>query len=88
MKTTLVYNNNIITSDIAFDKKLYTFFSNVVKKLNIKIKDLLCDVSNINDPAERAIQKYKNHPSVKMIKETFDNNKSFSFDLVSPDTIF
>ena len=23
-----------------------------------------------------------------MIKETFDNDKTFSFDLVSPDTIF
>ena len=36
-----------------------------VKKLNIKVgEDLLCDVSNINDPVLRAIQKYKNHPSI------------------------
>ena len=43
---------------------------------------------NINDLAERAIQKYKSIPSIQMIKETFDNDKAFSFDLVSPDTIF
>ena len=85
----LVDNNNIISSDIEIDEKLNTFFSNVVKELNIKFKeDLLCDVSNFNDLVERTFQKYKNHPSIKMIKETFDNDKTFSFDLVLPDTIF
>ena len=49
---------------------------------------MLCDVSDINDPVEKAIQKYKNHLSIQMIKETFDSNKTFSFDLVSFDTIF
>ena len=86
---TLVDNNNIISSDIEITEKLNTFFSNVVKELNIKTKeDLLHDVSNINDPVERAIQKYKNHPGIQMVKEIFDNDKTFSFDLVSPDTIF
>ena len=85
---TLVDNTNIISSDIEIAEKLNAFFSNVLKELNIKMKeDLLCDVSNINDPVERAIQKYKNHPGIKMIKETFDNDKTFSFYLVSPDTI-
>ena len=77
---TQVDNNNIICSDIEIAERLNAFFSNVVKELNIKIKeDLLCDVSSINDPVERAIQ---------MIKENFDNGKTFSFDLFSPDTIF
>ena len=77
---TQVDNNNIISSDIEIAERLNAFFNNVVKELNIKIKeDLLCDVSSINDPVERAIQ---------MIKENFDNGKTFSFDLVSPDTIF
>ena len=49
---------------------------------------MLCDVSDINDPVERAIQKYKNHPSIQMIKETLDSSKTFSFGLVSSDTIF
>ena len=86
---TLVENNNIISSEIEIAEKLNAFFSNIVKELNIKVKeDLLCDVSDINDPVERAIQKYKNHPSLQMIKETFDSSKTFSFDLVSSDTIF
>ena len=48
---------------------------------------MLCDVSNINDPVERAIQKYKNHPSTQKIKETFENNIAFSIYLVSFGTI-
>ena len=48
----------------------------------------LCDVPSINDSVERAILKYKNHPSIQIIKETFDSNKTFSFDRVSSDTIF
>ena len=57
---TLVENNNIISSEIEIAEKLNAFFSNIVKELNIKAKeDLLCDVSDIDDPVERAIQKYK-----------------------------
>ena len=86
---TLVENNKIISSEIEIAEKLNAFFSNIVKELNKKVKeDLLCDVSDINDPVERAIQKYNNHPSIQMIKETFDSRKTFSFDLVSSDTIF
>ena len=86
---TLVENNNIISSEIEIAEKLNAFFSNIVKERNIKVNvDLLCDVSDINDPVERAIQKYKNHPSIQIIKETFDSSKTFSFDLVSSDTIF
>ena len=49
---------------------------------------MLCDVSDINEAFERAIQEYKKHPSIKMIKETFDSNKTFSLDLASSNTIF
>ena len=49
---------------------------------------MLCDVSDINDTVEKAIQKYKKHPRIQMIKETFDSNKKFLFDLVLSDTIF
>ena len=78
----LVDNSNNIPSEIEIAEKL-NVFSNIVKELNIRVEeDLLCDVSNINDPVERAIQKHKNHPSMPMI------NKTFSFDLLSSDTIF
>ena len=90
MKTfKLVDNNNIISSEIEIAEKLNPFFSNIVKELNIKVEEaLICDVSNTNDLVERAIQKFKNHRNIQMIKETFDINKTFSFDLVSSDIIF
>ena len=80
---------NIIWYEIA--EKLNAFFSNIIfsEKLNIEVKeDLLRDATIINDSVERVIQKHKNHPSIKMIQETFDSNKTFSFGLVSPYTIF
>ena len=65
----------MISSKVGIAKKLNAFFSNIVKELNIKLKeDLLCDVSNINDSVERAIQKHKNHSSMQKIKEKFDSN--------------
>ena len=89
IKSSDIENNNIKSSDIEIAEKLNAFFSNIVKELNIKVKEyLLCDVSDINDPVERASQKYKNHPSIQMIKETFDSNNIFSFDLISSDAIF
>ena len=55
---TLAGNNNIISSEIEIDENLNAFFNNIVKQLNIKVKeDMFCDVSDINDPVERAIQK-------------------------------
>ena len=60
--------NNIISSEIEIAEKLNAFFSNIVKELSIKVKEhLLCDVSDVNDPVERAIQKYKNHSKIQMI---------------------
>ena len=54
----LVDNNNI-SSEIEITEKLNAFFSNIAGELHIKVKkDLLCDVTDINDhPVERAIQK-------------------------------
>ena len=61
----LVENNSIIPSETEIAEKLNAFFSNIVKELNIKVKeDLLCNVSDISDPVETAIQKYKNHASI------------------------
>ena len=53
----LVDNNNI-SSEIEIAEKLNAIFSNTIfsKKLSIKVKkDLLCDVSNINNSVESVI---------------------------------
>ena len=55
---TLLENSNIISSEIEIAEKLKAFFSNIVKELNIKVKeDLLCYVSDVKNPVEGGIQK-------------------------------
>ena len=46
-------------------------------------EDLLCNVSNINYLVGKAIQKYKNHPSIQVIQESLDSNKKNLFELFS-----
>ena len=60
----------------------------IVTGPNMKLKeDLLCDVLIINYLVEKAIEQYKNHPSIQMIQETFNSNKTISFELVSSGNI-
>ena len=49
-------------------------------------KEFLVNVDHISDPVQKAIEKYKNHPSVKAISEKYDKN-TFSFTYVSLDEI-
>ena len=48
---------------------------------------MLCHNLNIKDTVEKAIQKYKNHPYIQMIKQTSGTKKAFSFDFILLDTI-
>ena len=67
----LIDNNNIISSEAEIAEKLSSYFRNIVKELNIKVKeDLLFYVSNINDPVERAqksILKKSNYQPVSLL---------------------
>ena len=48
----------------------------------------MCNASAISDPIEKAIQKYKNHPSISIIKKivsTADKNNKFSFEPITAD---
>ena len=67
-----------------------TFFVEIVPNLGTKVDERYsCDPSNISYPIEKAIQKYKNHPSISIIKKmvsTVDKNK-FSFESIIGDDI-
>ena len=58
------------------------------KSLTSTLKKICYARSHILKIWLKAIQKYKNHPSIKMVKETLDSNKTFWFDFVSSDSIF
>ena len=55
------------------------FFA-VIINLNIpQYEDPTSNTNAIDDTVSRAIKKYKNHPSIKLIKTNNENNISFCF---------
>ena len=61
-----------------------TIFSGVVETVGIwKYEDSTVDTSHIDDPLLKAIRKYKNHPTVRLIKGDFKNLSTFSFHYVN-----
>ena len=84
---TLVKDDEIVSESQAIVELFNKFFANIVTQLNLAIdEDLLENVNHISDPVLRAIEKYKNHPSVKAISEKYNKN-TFSFEHVSLDEI-
>ena len=56
------------------------FSSNVVKELKTeKYDNILPEVIEETDPVPKAIEKYKNHPSILQIKSSFKHPKVFLF---------
>ena len=95
-----VRSNTYITlnEDEKFRKNEYqiantsnTFFIEIVLNLGTKVDErYLCNASNISDPIEKTMQKYKNQPSISIIKKavpTVDKNNKFSFELITADDV-
>ena len=77
-KIKLKDKNKIISNDDKVAEEFSTFFENVVKSLNIKPKNLsLGNTTNLSDPAESAIKKFENHPSVQVIREYKSKSRIF-----------
>ena len=67
-------------------KILSKYFGNIV--LNLGIVGLTNISSDINAVTIRkAIEKYQNHPSIKVIRKNIDSNINFYFDLINPECI-
>ena len=79
---TLNEDEKLIKNGYQIAKMLNTFFVEIIPNLGTKVDErYLCNASNISDPIEKLIQKYKNEPSVSIIKKTvstFDKNNKFS----------
>ena len=69
---------------ILKSKELNNFFQNATKALNISENSYIADSSSgITDPVDKAINTYKNHPSILIIKQKLENVDHFSFKEVS-----
>ena len=74
---------------LLITNKFNSFFSNIVKNLNIDsdLNDITSQTNNA-DPVFRAIEKYANHPSILKIKRKMsDKGLSFSFKYVARNRI-
>ena len=61
---TLFDNNDIISDDFKIAETFNIFFTNAVRNLNISIDPVLTsNADHVEDPINKAIEKYKNHPS-------------------------
>ena len=88
---TLNEDEKLIKNEYQAANIFNTFFIEIVSNLGTKVDErYLCDASSISDPIEKAIQKYKNHPNISIIKKmvsTVDKNNKFSIDPITADDI-
>ena len=86
---TLEENGKTISNDKELARIFNEFFVNIVSNLDINTNhSFLINTDNENDPIEKAIAKYKNHPSIISFKKFMENSdSSFSFQHVPKDKI-
>ena len=88
-KITLVKNEEIISDDVGVANTLNNYFSNVVKNLKTPEK-LVTDSppqSLLRHRTLNAIHRYKNHPSMHVIKRFSQRSSSFYFSHVDKNTV-
>ena len=83
-RMTLVENNKVVSDESKLVQIFRKYFGNIVQNLGI---DGLTNTSSDNDAVtiRQAIEKYQNHPSIKVIWENIDVTNNFSFGLINPE---
>ena len=77
-----INKDGLITKNEDLAKTFNTFFSSIVKKLDIEhVPDDESNLPNVEDPILKAIAKYENHPSILRIKNYMkEKDLYFSFE--------
>ena len=82
-KITLVKNDRIISENDEVANTFKDFFDTAVQSLNLTWEeDLLCDTSQLSNPIDVAIGKFKNHPSIIAINNNVSPSSPFVFSNV------
>ena len=67
---TLNEDKKLVKTEYQIDNIFKTFFIEIVPNLGTKVDErYLCNTGKISDRIEEAISKYKNHPSISIIKK-------------------
>ena len=87
-KINLAVNDEVLSTDKEIAVVFNTYYSNAVKSLNLQCdSEHLHDVSNETNPIERAIKKFKNHPSIVNINRNIPKTTNFEFSQIDIDSI-
>ena len=85
-RITLAENNKVVSGESKLVEIFNKYFGNIVQNLGI---DGLTNTSSDNDTVtiRQTIEKYQNHPSIRVIRKNIDTTNNFSFDLINPECI-
>ena len=73
-------DDEIIAENKQISVSLNNFLADAIINLNIpQYEDPTSNTNGSDDPASRAREKYKNYPSIKLIKTNSEDNVSFRF---------
>ena len=79
----IVGNKKVVSDKIKLVSVFSKSFGNIVQNLRIDgLTNIFSDKEAVT--TRKAIEKYQNHPSIKVIRENIDPINSFSFNLVNP----
>ena len=80
----LAEKDEVLKDDDLIAKELNKFFKNAVSTLNIKENRFITNSASdgITDPVDKAIDKYKFHPSILLIQKHLKNHDVFSLKTV------
>ena len=80
----LMENDEVVSEDRAVANILNDYFSTITKSLKIaENNENVVTGDEISDPVTAAIEKYRSHPGVMLIKSHYENAEVFDFRRVS-----
>ena len=85
-RITSVENKRVVSDENKLLESFIKYCTNIFQDLGI---DDVANISSDHDAATtwKPIDKYQNHPSIKVILKNVDTTNNFSFDLINPECI-
>ena len=86
-KIILVHNDTIFSDDREIAEIFNNYFTNITKCLKLPEWETPITCATIDNPIQKAIERYINHPSITVIKNSVQENPKFNFKHVLPEDI-
>ena len=79
-KINLMENDNIVSDDYEIAETFKIFFEKAVKNLNVLgDSNSLSPNFHLDNPVDVAVEKFKDHPSITLIKSSVNVSSNFFF---------